>query len=569
MGKEKKQKSLEQVLMESCNKLRSNMSGINYMYFVMGLVFLKFAYLKFEKRRNELLESDDAFAVDIPSFYEEKGVFYLPEHARWSLINDNAKKDKIKLEVIESGEKKEKEFTIEMLVDHALEEMEKANESLRGALPIGTYAKSTLPQSNFASLIAEIDKIHEDAEHPMKDLIGKTYQYMLNAFAIKTADEKGEFYTPENIVDLITILIEPYKGKVYDPCCGSGGMFIQSYKFVENHRGSSNDISVYGQESNPDTWKLAKMNLGINGIRANLGKKDADTFSQDQHLNEKFEFIIANPPFNFKDWRSEKDEWRPEIWKGYGLPPVSNANYAWILHMLSKLSLNGTAGFLLANGALGDSDTTEIRHNLICKKTEDNNGVEKVDSKIEAIIILPREMFYYTDISVTLWIMSNNKGPRKAIRNGEEKMLRDRTNEVLFMDVRTMGHKSSEGYIELSQDEMKLLKETFDAWQSPEYKTLYKDVPEFCQSCTLDEIKNGVTNKKQKENGTNIDLKPEESQWSLVPSKYIEFIDHDLEIDFHKEMERIQKEMKQLLIDEKQSQSDLEKAFEGIGYGIK
>lgn len=568
MAKEKKQKPLEQVLMESCNKLRSNMSGINYMYFVMGLVFLKFAYLKFEKRRNELLGGEDAFAVDIPSFYEEQGVFFLPEHARWSLINDNAKKDKIKLEVIEGGEKKEKEFTIGMLVDHALEEMEKANESLRGALPIGTYAKSTLPQSNFASLIAEIDKIHEDAEHPMKDLIGKTYQYMLNAFAIKTADEKGEFYTPDNIVDLITTLIEPYKGKVYDPCCGSGGMFIQSYKFVEQHRGSSNDISVYGQESNPDTWKLAKMNLGINGIRANLGKKEADTFSQDQHLNERFEFIIANPPFNLKDWRSEKDEWRPAIWKGYGLPPVSNANYAWILHMLSKLSINGTAGFLLANGALGDSDTTEIRHNLICKET-DNNGVKTIDSKIEAIIILPREMFYYTDISVTLWIMSNNKGPRKAIRNGKEKLLRDRTNEVLFMDLRRMGHKSSEGYIELSQEDMQLVKKTFDAWQSPEYKTLYNDVPEFCQSCTLNEIKNGITDKKQKENGTNIDVKPEESQWSLVPSKYIEFIDHDLEIDFPKEMERIQREMKQLLIDEKRSQSDLEKAFEGIGYGIK
>lgn len=289
--KEKKQKPLEQVLMDSCNKLRSNMSGINYMYFVMGLVFLKFASLKFEKRRQELLNSEDSFAVDIPSFYAEKNVFYIPEQARWTFISDNAKKSKITLTVEENGEKKQKDFTIGMLVDNALELLERNNSQLKGALPIGNYAKTSLPQSNFASLIAEIDKIHEDEEHPMNDLIGKTYQYMLNAFAIKTADEKGEFYTPDNIVDLITTLIEPYKGKVYDPCCGSGGMFIQSYKFVEAHRGDVNSISVYGQESNPDTWRLAKMNLGIRGIPANLGKKEADTFSEDQAKNPYYGFI--------------------------------------------------------------------------------------------------------------------------------------------------------------------------------------------------------------------------------------------------------------------------------------
>lgn len=555
--KEKKQKPLEQILMESCNKLRSNMSGINYMYFVMGLVFLKFASLKFEKRREELLNSEDYFAVEMPSFYAEKNVFYIPEQARWSFISYNAKKDKVTLEVDENGEKKKKDFTIGMLVDHALELLENSNAQLKGALPIGTYAKTSLPQSNFASLIAEIDKIHEDEEHPMNDLIGKTYQYMLNAFAIKTADEKGEFYTPDNIVDLITTLIEPYEGKVYDPCCGSGGMFIQSFKFVESHRGDVKSISVYGQESNPDTWRLAKMNLGIRGIPANLGKKEADTFTEDQHKDEKFDFIIANPPFNLPNWRGGKELLNDYRWAGYGVPPVSNANYAWILHMLSKLSLNGVAGFLLANGALGDTDTTEIRKNLI------KNG------KIEAIIVLPREMFYYTDISVTLWIMNNNKGARKVIQDGKEVMLRDRTNEILFMDLRRLGHKSSQGYVELGYDtDMQLVKKTLNAWQSPDYKTLYKDVSEFCQSCTNDEIKNGVTNKKQKENGTNINIEEDKSLWSLVPSKYIEFVDHDLEIDFDKEMKRIQKEMKDLLDEEKKSQQQLEDAFRGIGYGI-
>lgn len=540
--KEKKQKPLEQVLMESCNKLRSNMSGINYMYFVMGLVFLKFASLKFEKRREELLNSEDAFAVDMPSFYAEKNVFYIPEKARWSYIRDHAK-----------------DARIGIIIDEALEELEKNNEQLKHALATGDdgenvsrYGKSTLPASNFASLIAEIDKVHEDEEHPMKDLIGKTYQYMLNAFAIKTADEKGEFYTPDNIVDLIAELIEPYQGKVYDPCCGSGGMFVQSYKFVEAHQGNVNSVSIYGQESNPDTWKLAKMNLGIRGIPANLGEKNADTFGEDLHKNEKMDFIIANPPFNLKDWRGENELVDDYRWAGYGLPPVSNANYAWILHMLSKLSVNGVAGFLLANGALGDSDTVEIRKNLI------------KNHKIEAIIVLPREMFYYTDISVTLWIMTNNKGARRVIRDGVEVPVRDRKNEILFMDLRRMGHKSSDGYIELDPEtDMKKVKETLNNWQSPDYQSLYHDVPEFCKSVKTES--KCLTEQEKKDGIVSI----EDMGWTLVPSKYIEFIDHDLEINFEEEMARIQTEMKNLLKEERASQKQLEDAFKGIGYGIE
>ena len=546
--KEKKQKPLEQVLMEACNKLRSNMSGINYMYFVMGLVFLKFAHLKFEKRRNELLNSEDSFAVDMPSFYTEKNVFYLPKNARWDLIANNAKNGKITLEVMENGQLVKKDFTIGMAIDNALEEIENNNTFLKGALPIGTYAKSTLPASNFASLIAEIDKIKEDEQHPMKDLIGKTYQYMLNAFAIKTADEKGEFYTPDNIVDLITTLIDPYEGKVYDPCCGSGGMFIQSYKFVEAHSGNVDSLSVYGQESNPDTWRLAKMNLAIRGIPANLGKKEADTFSQDQHRDEKFDFIIANPPFNLKNWRSETELTHDPRWAGFGLPPVSNANYAWILHMLSKLSLNGVAGFLLANGALGDSDTKEIRKNLI------------KENKIEVIIVLPREMFYYTDISVTLWIMRKHKNSVKVKRDGKTVTLRDRNGQILFMDLRRLGHKSADGYIELSKDDYELVKNTLNAWQSPEWKTLYKDIPEFCRSVDYETIKN---------EGKDINIDESVSNFPLIPSKYIKFIDHDLDIDFDFEMSRIQNEMKELLKSERKSQKALEDAFAGIGYGIK
>lgn len=531
--KEKPQKALEETLFEACNKLRSNMSGINYMYFVMGLVFLKFASLKFEERRNELQNSEDAPFIDIPSFYKEKNVFYLVPESRWSLIKDHAK-----------------DSDIGIRIDNAFKKLEETNPELKGALPTDTYSKSTLPADKFASLINEIDKVHTDADHPMNDLIGKTYQFFLNKFAIKTADEKGEFYTPDNIVNLITELIEPYSGKVYDPCCGSGGMFVQSYKFVEAHRGNVKNISVYGQESNPDTWKLAKMNLAIRGIPCNLGAKEADTFSQDQHKDVKMDFIIANPPFNLKNWRGEEELKNDPRWAGYGLPPVSNANYAWILHMLSKLSENGVAGFLLANGALGDSDTLEIRTNLI----KNNN--------IEAIIVLPREMFYYTDISVTLWIMRRHKRPVDVIRDGAKVRLRDRSHEILFMDLRTLGHKTKDGYTELSEEEVERVKSTLNAWQSPDCKKLYKDVPEFCKSV--------ITENKYLEEQTDVKnaLTVENNGFSLVPSKYIEFIDHDLEIDYPKEMSRIQKEMKELLEEEKESQEQLEKAFEGIGYGI-
>jgi type I restriction enzyme M protein len=532
--KEKKAKSLEQTIFESCNKLRSNMTAINYMHFVLGLVFLKFASLKFEARRDELLNSDDKAFVDMPSFYKEKNVFFLSEPSRWSTIKSNAKQSDIGLKV-----------------DDAFIEIEKLNPELRGATPIGIYGKTSLPAEKFASLIAEIDKIEPDKNHPMADLIGHVYQYFLNKFAIKSADEKGEFYTPDTIVDLIVELIQPYSGKIYDPCCGSGGMFIQSYKFVQSHRGNAQNISVYGQESNADTWKLAKMNLAIRGIPCNLGKKEADTFGDDQHKDEHFDFIIANPPFNLKNWRGDNALLDDARWHGYGVPPVSNANYAWILHMLSKLTpKTGVAGFLLANGALGaDGDEKVIRENLI------------KNHKIEAIVILPSEMFYYTPISVTLWIMDESKEARTVEHDGQIVQLRDRTNDVLFMDLRTYGHYSQDGYKELNDsdvdvlgnpqvNEVKLIKETLFNWQSPDWKTKYKDVPEFCKS-----VSESVIGDK-------------DHDFSLVPSKYIEFIDHDLNIDYPKEMKRIQQEMKAIIKEEKQSESSMEEAFKGIGYGL-
>jgi type I restriction enzyme M protein len=338
----------------------------------------------------------------------------------------------------------------------------------------------------------------------------------------------------------MTLLIQPYSGSVYDPCCGSGGMFVQSAEFIKRHKGNKKDITIYGQESNDKTYQLARMNLAIRGLNCDLGDTDASTFTNDKHKELKADFILANPPFNLKNWRTETELTNDERWRGYEVPPVSNANYAWILHMLARLSYNGTAAFLLANGALGaDAEEYKIRKQLI------------ENHKIEAIIVLPREMFYATDISVTLWIAGNHKKPRKVHRNDTEVQLRNRENEILFIDARQLGDgkANEDGYVNLTEEDKKKISETFFAWQSPEWKDTYKDVPEFCYSAPMDEIR--------------------EKDYSLVPSKYIEFVDRDLQIDFGKEMSRIQAELKEIMKEEEHSQSVLREAFEGIGYGIE
>ena len=383
-------------------------------------------------------------------------------------------------------------------------------------------------------MIDEINKLDEERFHE-KDLIGRVYEYFLQVFAIDSGQsaEKGEYYTPATIVQLIAELIEPYSGVVYDPCCGSAGMFVQSIKFVERHHGNRSKISVVGQESDPTTWRLAKMNLAIRSIAHNLGEKNGSTFLEDQHKDTKVDFIMANPPFNLKKWRGADELTDDYRWHGYATPPVSNANYAWILHMLSKLDVtNGIAGFLLANGALGaDGVELEIRKNLI------------ENDKVEAIIVLPREMFYSTDISVTLWILNNNKKAREL--NGRK--LRDRRDEVLFVDLRRYNDNIYEKkYVQFSDEQIADVKKIYTDWQTGED---YANVPELCRSATKAEIA--------------------AQGYSLAPSKYIEFIDHDLEIDYAAEMARIQQEMKAVLAAEKQSQTMLEEAFRGIGYGIE
>ena len=326
-------------------------------------------------------------------------------------------------------------------------------------------------------------------------------------------------------------MIQPWSGIIYDPCCGSGGMFVQSLKFVEAHQGNTKDIAVFGQESMDSTYKLAKMNLAIRGITGDLGEIAADTFSKDQHPDLKVDYIMANPPFNLKDWRGEDELKNDPRWKGYDIPPVSNANYGWILHMISKLKEHkGIAGFLLANGALNDSDTKSIRKRIIEEKL------------VEAIIILPRDTFYSTDISVTLWII--NKDKKAHVGNiGEKKVnFRDREDEILFMDLRQWGSEFDKKYKELTPEDIKKVAEVYHDWQCE--NNSYKDTPEFCKSVKKSEIA--------------------KNDYSLIPSRYIEFVDNDSSINFEIEFNTISVQIKDILNEEVIARDGLKSALEGL-----
>ena len=519
--------TLETILFNCRNALRGAGGTEKNRDAVIGLVFIKFASDKFETRREEIKKEygDVPAFLEKKSFYLAENVFYLEPKTRWSYLVDEANSDDIAVKI-----------------DKAMADIEKSNPSLQGALLSNFYTSLGADISTLKKLIDEINKIDPKKFHE-EDLIGRVYEYFLQSYAVASSKEDGEFYTPACLVEFISELIEPFSGRVYDPCCGSGGMFVQSMKFVEQHNGSRQNISIIGQEKNPDTRRLAKMNLAIRGISYDLGKKpvgESSTFTDDQHEDKKVDFIMANPPFNLKDWRSDNELLTDYRWRGYDVPPKSNANYAWILHMLSKLDVtNGIAGFLLANGALNsDGVEYEIRKKLI------------ENDKVEAIIVLPRDMFYTTDISVTLWIINNNKKDREL--NGRK--LRNRHHEILFMDLRRWDgnvqaidtdRKSNKKKTILTHEQILEVKNIYQSWQTG---IDYKNIPELCHSANIETIR--------------------ENNYSLAPSKYVEFIDRDLDIDYEKEMKRIQKEMREILKIEKESQKSLEEAFKGIGYEI-
>lgn len=440
--KKSENKSLEELLWDSANKLRGTVVSYDYMNVCLGLIFLKYAGDRFEARRRELIERGREKYLDMPAFYMSENVFYLTPASRWFFILENAKRPDLPL-----------------LIDSALADIEKNNEALKGALPDNFYSRLTMDTSKLAALVDIVNQIQIGA-HDF-DMFGRVYEYFLGKFAASQGQKGGEYYTPKCIVRLLTEMIEPYKGRVYDPCCGSGGMFVQSAKFIESHDGNTNDIAIFGQEQNAATLKLAKMNLAIRGISADLGAMPADTFSKDLHKDLKADFVLANPPFNLKGWREESELTADPRWNGFDVPPTGNANYGWILHMLSHLSENGVAGFVMANGSMSSNTGGEdkIRRALIEK------------GHVECMIALPSQLFFTVQIPACLWFIRKNR-TRK---------------ETLFIDARNIGFMADRTHRDFSDEDIKKITDTYHLWRkaSPDYA----DVKGFCKSATLDEIK--------------------------------------------------------------------------------
>ncbi len=531
MAKKDDKLNLDKILFNCRDYLRAARNSGSFFEkrdMMLTLVFLRFIGEKYEdgldNLRNELINQGmDPDDENIrKAFFEDAtftdGTYYLPEEARWSTIINTPATE------------------LNVALDNALKSISDSDEQLKGCFIEGTFTQRNLAPNDIKKVVDEVNKISHKTFGEEKDLIGRVYEYFLKEFAVNATKEEGEFYTPHDVVQLIASLIEPYDGTLYDPCCGSGGMFIQCAELVKSKQGDISKINVYGQEKEPATYRLAKMNLALRGISHNLGNDYQSTFIKDLHKGVSFDYIMANPPFNLKGWYDSNLS-GDSRWTDYAIPPESNANYAWILHILSHLKTqNGVAGFLLANGALNDDVAFDIRKKLI------------QNDKIEAIIVLPRELFITTDISVTLWILNQNKkGGKYHGRN-----LRNREHEILFMDLRTWTQNpvknENKKKVELKEEQNIRAAEIYHNWQTDGTDGNNYEKAELYRSVNIKEI--------------------EEKGWTLIPSKYIEFIDHDLDIDYEKEMNRIQNEMKNVLKEEKDSQKLLEEAFRGIGYEI-
>ena len=531
----KNQKSFEETLWDSANKLRGSVESSEYKHVVLSLIFLKFVSDKFEERRAEIIAESKEKYADMVEFYTMKNVFYLPETSRWSYIQQQAKQGDIALKI-----------------DTALADVEKKNASLKGALPDNYFSRLGLDVSKLAALIDTINNIDTVADNE-EDTVGRVYEYFLGKFAASEGKLGGEFYTPKSVVNLIAEMIEPYRGKIYDPCCGSGGMFVQSLKFVRSHHGNTKDISVYGQEYTATTYKLAKMNLAVRGLSANLGDLPADTFFKDQHPDLKADYIMANPPFNMKGWRAADELTNDPRWNGYETPPTGNANYAWILHMVSKLSANGVAGFVLANGSMSTNTKGE---GAIRQKLVDNDLVD-------CMIALPGQLFYTTQIPVCLWFLTKNK------KADPERGYRSREGETLFIDARKMGSMISRTQKELSADNIATIADTYHAWRSTplpstssgnstqpaeaepvEAKAItYQDQPGYCKSATLADI--------------------QKHDYVLTPGRYVGAAPlEDDGIPFETKMTELSQTLYAQMAESAKLDDVIRKNLEGLGYGM-
>ena len=438
----------ETKMWQAADELRGQVDAAEYKHVVLGLVFLKYISDAFGEHHAKLLNEHPDEAEDRDA-YRAEGVFWVPKEARWSNLQANAKQP-----------------TIGKIVDDAMDAIERDNASLKGVLP-KDYARPTLDKVVLGRLIDLVGTIGlGDKENRSKDVLGRVYEYFLGQFASAEGKKGGEFYTPRCVVRLLVEMIEPFKGRVYDPCCGSSGMFVQSEEFIKEHGGKLGDISIYGQESNPTTWKLAKMNLAIRGIEANLGPHNADTFRNDLHKDLKADFILANPPFNMSTWGGEglRDDVR---WK-FGAPPARNANYAWIQHMIHHLAPGGVAGFVMANGSLSAGN----------REGEIRRAILQADL-MDCIVALPERLFYATMIQACLWFLSRDKSDER---------LGDRRGRILFIDARKLGRRVDRVHNELSTEEIAKIAKTYHAWRGEKDSGEYADIAGFCKSATLKEV---------------------------------------------------------------------------------
>jgi type I restriction enzyme M protein len=436
----------EAEMFKAADKLRGNMEPSDYKHVVLGLVFLKYISDAFESKHSTLLKEDVEAAEDKDEYLAEQ-IFWVPKDARWSHLKANAKLP-----------------TIGTLIDDAMRAIEAENQSLKGVLP-KDYARPSLNTIMLGELIDLISKIAMgDEAGESRDMLGRVYEYFLSQFAGAEGKRGGEFYTPRSVVRLMVEMLEPFKGRVYDPCCGSGGMFVQSEKFLEEHGGRIGDIAIYGQESNYTTWRLAKMNLAVRGIDADIRWNNEGSFHKDELKDLRFEYILANPPFNDSDWGG--DRLRDDVRWAYGAPPTGNANFAWLQHIIHHLSTNGTASVVLANGSLSSTQSGEgdIRQKLVEKDV------------VDCMVALPGQLFYSTQIPACLWFFARNKTPGKG--------LRDRRGEVLFIDARKLGRMVDRTRKEFSEEDIATIAHTYHAWRGEPDAGPYADVPGFAMSAS-------------------------------------------------------------------------------------
>lgn len=450
---------LEPRLFKAADKLRGNMEPSDYKHVALGLIFLKYISDAFEAKHKALMAEDPLAAEDRDEYVAEN-VFWVPKEARWSHLQAGAKQP-----------------TIGSLIDDAMRAIEKDNESLKGVLP-KDYTRPTLNKVMLGELIDLISSIALDEDGGRsRDILGRVYEYFLSQFAGAEGKRGGEFYTPQSVVRVLVEILEPYSGRVYDPCCGSGGMFVQSEKFVAEHGGRTGDIAIYGQESNYTTWRLCKMNLAVRGIDSDICWNNEGSFHKDELRDLKADYILANPPFNISDWGG--DRLREDVRWQFGVPPVGNANYAWLQHIYHHLAPRGVAGVVLANGSMSSNQSGEgdIRQAML----EAANGAGIVD----CMVALPGQLFYSTQIPACLWILAKDRSNGFVLKN----KLRDRRGQVLFIDARKMGVLVDRTRRELTDEEIRKIADTYHAWRGEAEAGDYADIPGFCKSATLEEIR--------------------------------------------------------------------------------